>query len=362
MSYDLVTWSPRVGSSGDDLYNVPGATKLDLTVDSGSKTKIYAGDATGANPGSLADFSDYTNASLIPTIAQINASAGVNQVIGLLNRRIKMWNALAGTSMSAIAYVAASASVTAAKFNAICSAITTLRSTEGFTAYTFPGTSFGDGNICVGCKVYGYHLANMRKALCLSGTQTISVLHFWWYGRTDNPWGTAQVYNDTMDYIAAGAGLEGSTNGQVTLHRDLFYFLIPDYVSNGGSPAFSSAKLVLNLGQYHYYNTAFDLELFSSNGNTYPPTFTLTSGSAYENDNAEGSTIASSSMPANPSLSSFNFTLSNTNLVNKANAKIRYIMMASSAADGMETLGPTMGGADKTARCSFSSPQVQISW
>jgi hypothetical protein len=67
-------------------------------------------------------------------------------------------------------------------------------------------------------------------------------------------------------------------------------------------------------------------------------------------------------MPANPSLSSFNFTLSNTNLVNKANAKIRYIMMASSAADGMETLGPTMGGADKTARCSFSSPQVQISW
>ena len=44
MGYDYpdLVWTPRVGSTGDDRYHIPGATKLDGTVDSGAQTRAKA--------------------------------------------------------------------------------------------------------------------------------------------------------------------------------------------------------------------------------------------------------------------------------------------------------------------------------
>jgi len=69
MSYELVVWEPSVGGSGDDLYNIPGAVKLDGTNDPGDPILIRAG-------GSFSD---------PPTWTEIDASASINQVRALLN-------------------------------------------------------------------------------------------------------------------------------------------------------------------------------------------------------------------------------------------------------------------------------------
>jgi hypothetical protein len=70
---NLVNWNPRVSDTGDDFYNLPGAVKLDTTQDTGNPSRIDAG--------------DYSGFDVCPTIAQLNASSGVNQVIGAYNRR-----------------------------------------------------------------------------------------------------------------------------------------------------------------------------------------------------------------------------------------------------------------------------------
>jgi hypothetical protein len=74
MGFDLVTWSPRIGATGDDAYDIPGATRMDGTVDTSVEhTRVEAGSSS---------FSD------TPTIAEINASSHWNQLIAALNRRI----------------------------------------------------------------------------------------------------------------------------------------------------------------------------------------------------------------------------------------------------------------------------------
>ena len=61
---DLITWSPRKGTSGDDRYDP---------------------DSTAVRAGS----SSY---STLPAISEINAATGMNQIIAEINRRNSEWS------------------------------------------------------------------------------------------------------------------------------------------------------------------------------------------------------------------------------------------------------------------------------
>ena len=138
MGNDLVTWAPRRGDSGDDLYDVP------------DDTPVGAGDASGF--------------SATPTIDQINASSGLNQVIGLANRRVKIFNARFGVTMPTEGYASAETSRSAAKWAAVCSRINAIRVAEGFGDYTFL-----TAEAAAGLNIRRQHILDMRKALRIAG-------------------------------------------------------------------------------------------------------------------------------------------------------------------------------------------------
>ena len=150
MAYDLVTWSPRISASGDDKYNVLGGTKLDASIDTGLPTRIDAGDS-----------SSYSST---PTISEINAGSGLNQVIAAINRRAAVHNSLFGTTIPVLSYIAPDVRISAAKFLEIQTGINNVRRTEGFTSngsFTTP---------VAGNRILGTSIAEMRKALAISGT------------------------------------------------------------------------------------------------------------------------------------------------------------------------------------------------
>jgi hypothetical protein len=165
MGYDLVTWSPRAGSSGDDQHNPPEDTPVD------------AGDASGY--------------STIPAIAEINAGSGLNQVVALLNRRIKIHNATYGTATAALSYLAQGARPLASSINAINTAIDAQRVREGFAAY---GAFDSSGNFAAGKTILTCHLADLRKALRIAGVMTLNntspQTSLTVYERYDQPYGT----------------------------------------------------------------------------------------------------------------------------------------------------------------------------
>lgn len=178
MGYDLVTWAPRVGASGDDAYNIPGGTKLNASVDSGNPTRIEAGGSTFTSP--------------VPTIAEINASSQWNQVIGLYNRRQSQMNTILNGTPTPISYISPDTRITAATIAALYTAIGSLRTSEGFGAYTFPTAEIAANKI-----VYGYHLAHARKALAISGVQT-KTLKKWARDRLESPYGTVNAARSSI--------------------------------------------------------------------------------------------------------------------------------------------------------------------
>jgi len=197
MAYDLVTWSDRVGASGDNKYNMLGATKLDGSVDTGNPTRIYAGTSTFSSP---------------PTIAEINAAGGINQVIALFNRRVSQLNTLRnGSIVSAFSYQASDTRVTTAALSALFTAINNLRVGEGFATYaSFPSLS-------ANTVMKGSALAHARKALAISGVQTIELSTLGtspasrWTRQVDGtPYGTVSATNiSTLVSIATNYGGRG---------------------------------------------------------------------------------------------------------------------------------------------------------
>jgi len=178
MAYDLVTWSPRVGSSGDDKYNVLGAKKIDGSQDTGLPSRIDAGS------------SSYSST---PTISEINAGSGINQVIALYNRRQAQMNAIMNGTPTPISYLTSNDTrIVALKFTDLYNAIGSLRSTEGFTAYTFPTSEVAAGKI-----VLGTHLAHARKALAIAGVQT-RTLKKWARDRLESPYGTVNAARSSI--------------------------------------------------------------------------------------------------------------------------------------------------------------------
>ena len=171
MSYNQVSWNPTLGSGSNPLYDMPSGTPISGSQITPLVTPISAGSTSGwpTPPGS-----PYNDITAVPTIAQINASSGINQVLGLLNRRIVLWNYWYGYSVTPFAsYVTASTAVTASFFSSIYTKIAALRAVEGLSVYSFPPVIPTPGAVWPGYPVYAYHVAHMRKALALDGIQDI---------------------------------------------------------------------------------------------------------------------------------------------------------------------------------------------
>ena len=115
MAYDLVTWSPAVGGSGTDRYDLPAGSYV---------------------PAGSSSFSS------TPTISEINASSGINQIIGLINRRGRLFV----SGYSDLSYATSGERITKSFYDSIKTKIGSLRSAEYF--------SDGDDGNAVYCKRY----------------------------------------------------------------------------------------------------------------------------------------------------------------------------------------------------------------
>ena len=257
--YDLVTWSPRIGSSGDDKYNVYG-TQLDGSSNNSDITVIEAGGSSYSSP---------------PTIAEINSSSGWNQVIGLVNRRASIYDTTFGTSIGTLSYVAAGDAITASVISAVRAKINSIRSAEGFSAYSFSFTpSAGD-------IILGRHLAECRKALGIYGILTLTGAHRE-YNRIDDPFGTP-LSEANLNTGACQIGLFGEGTTQIRRRRVYIGYKIPEWVSALDSAKIKTAgfftedhSLQLNNCQVH-----------STSNHNFPPTLSSYSGDFYDNANFE---------------------------------------------------------------------------
>jgi hypothetical protein len=284
-----------VGGSGDDLYNVPGAIKLDASQDTGNQTRIDVGDASGFDA--------------TPTIAQLNASSGLNQVIGALNRRILNYNATFGTTATTLSYLSADAKITASNFTAINNKINTLRTTEGFATYTFSSPS-------TNTSIKGIHLANMRKALAISGTLT-PVYNAWaGYIRHDSPYGTLSsesLYTGGSE-IPVGQSVASSIYYR---YRYMIAFKIPEWLSDAGM----ISTAVYTRRMYRKYGSPV-LNLYSSNTDDVP----YGTSDAYNTDNLEATFDLSSFTSGVVYNVDINVNVSASLIVAMCNSNLNYIL------------------------------------
>ena len=274
MGFDLVTWAPRVGSTGDDVYNVPGGTKLDGSVDTGGPCTVQAGDSSGF--------------SATPTVAQLNASSGINQVIGLYNRRALMFNAAFGTSLATIAYIVSGTMPKATDFTNILTKINTLR---GGSAGTNEGWTGGNlawpiSTPTAGQPIMGHHLAFLRKALAISGTMVCNNggAKMWQYTRNDSPYGTGTSESQTSN---AGFNVGQITGPPITRSRTICNFRVPDFVSAG----LTSATLGIQFTSPSAGSPAWNYNVYSANSDVSAPSLTPAYGGTYYTANSalEGS-------------------------------------------------------------------------
>ncbi len=256
MGFDLVTWAPVIGGSGDNVYNVPGATKLDNTLDTtGGPCGVDAGDSSGF--------------LTIPTIAQLNASSGINQVIGLYNRRAGQYNSAFGTSLTIMAYLAAGVKPKATDFTNLFTNISTLRTQEGWTAsaIAWPNTTPTAGR-----AIRGDHVAYLRKALAIAGTIKLSDPNgglFYNNLRDDNPYGTP------VSELNAGSGgffvnqTPSPSLPTVERRRGVFVYQVPAWLTAN----ISTANMSININTASAQSPAWTLDVYSSPNLDYPVTY-----------------------------------------------------------------------------------------
>ena len=255
---DLVTWSPAINA-----IEVPGATQIDGTVDTiNPPTKIEAG------------ASDY---SATPTLAEINARSGWNQVVALLNRRVARYNTLFGTSLSTASYFTAGDKITRSAMSTLQTRINSLRTSEGFSSYTFPTLP------SVGEKIPGSVLAHHRKALRLEGICTLGEGSSRFRLRTDNPYGTPTGTSIITTSGARRIGKDASSAPAVTRIRALWVFKLPDWSPSLAAGNITSVKHTLTAGVLDA-TEAFTLKCYLSNGGESNPPVSADFDSAADND------------------------------------------------------------------------------
>ena len=163
MGFDQAIWVPAITPGGtgannstadSNAWDVPGSTKLNGSVDAGSPWRVGAGSSSF---------------SPTPLISEINLSSDFNQVNGLINRRIKRYNTLFGTTVATVPYFSSSNRVKAADLISMQTAINNIRTAEGLPAFIFTIVP------TAALKILGSHLAELRKALRISGVLSRTV-------------------------------------------------------------------------------------------------------------------------------------------------------------------------------------------
>ena len=221
---DLITWNPRVGDAGNDRYDVPPCTP------------ITAGPNAYSNP---------------PTIAEINAGSGLNQVIAEVLRRI----ALTYGYIAPPDYVEAGDRITPSVWNTCKNAISTLEGYEQRSGSGWSGTQFPLSSGDVPKRV---DLLALRKALATDHIFVPWILNDEqeYYGVWDDG-GTKRV----MAFHPASVGL--STYGGGRYFRPYFCFNIPL-----GLPSLGPSKFRATLE--HRYTFTRTHELYRSDAYLAP--------------------------------------------------------------------------------------------
>jgi len=152
---DLITWSPRRGTSGDDRYDVP------------DNTHFEAGDYAG--------YSDP------PTLAEVNAGSGLNQIIAEYKRRRIKSDDMAVISWATtddINYVDVNDVKRATHYTDLQTQIYNLRKFEVQSIFSFTSIVIND-------PVKMQHILELRKALAID--------HYAVYpSKSKHPYGASQ--------------------------------------------------------------------------------------------------------------------------------------------------------------------------
>lgn len=307
MSVEIMTWRPNFfspivisGASGNDIYNIPGGTKLDNSIDTNGPTRIDVG---------LSNIY-----STPPTFAEVcNVGSGINQIIAYINFRGGWVNSIRTfmgfvTNFTPLTYLTQNTRIRASHITTIQAAITDLQSKEGFTpSNTFTVLNSGD-------KILGKHIAELRYALRLYGVLnciysdnvfTSGIPHF--LQRKDTPYNTL-----ISEGIASANGLSGffgsnligklkefvvAGNPEIWRSRRLSSFAIPSFMSQL-FPALSftasyNIQIDSKVGGSFFAGSSMEtpvFELWSSDTNDFIPSFGSTYSSyAYNLNHLEGS-------------------------------------------------------------------------
>ena len=250
MAYDLTTWTPAIGGGGADKYDIAADAKW------GAGSASFSG---------------------TPTIAEINASSHVNQIIALYNRR-----AIA-QGKTQIAYVAADAKFPLSIITLLQAGINILLPAEGFPTFSFTTPA-------AQTKPLGTTIGELRRALAITGTQDVPLSPAYVYHRIDNPaFGTP--YFEEIAYTSETIGNIAGGGGNYPRYRTLPGLTVPDWIAQATSAAFRFDYTRYGIGDATAY-------LFHQTGDTNPPVLTPAyNGSAYRVDENLGTaTLAAGSV------------------------------------------------------------------
>lgn len=322
MGYDLVTWTPAIGGGGADARDIVA----------GSLIKV-----------GLHNFAD-PNLPLISELNDTSKTTDLNQIIGLYNRRAKLYNNTFGTSLAIMSYLAAGARVSASDFTTLQNNINTLRTTEGFASFTFT-------TVAAGGVVKGSHVGELRTALRISGTFTpASILTK--YERLDNTYGSTVGATESFAYTFSSIYKMMCGKFDVSpiyRWRHLASFKIPEFVSS-----MSSAVVNYSFTTQDTSLEALDVNLYSSNTDDHSPSLTPAfAGSAYNLDNLEDS----QNNPAGPGLA---MAIANATVIAKAGTYLS-VILASAADAGSSGSSGVSGQGSYILRSSVAvQGQLQI--
>lgn len=165
----VFTWSPRLGPTGDDQFDLEFGTKMDGTFAEDGEPHLGVGAIV------YSAFSFYP-AGALPTLLEVNNGAGLNQIIAALNyKRSQISNfetVFVPPFSSGMSYLIPGQSTGNGLRRELGSAtaalelfINQIRAIEGFAAFTF--TAINTGAIF---RAWAY--AERRKALALIGIST----------------------------------------------------------------------------------------------------------------------------------------------------------------------------------------------
>lgn len=258
---DIITWDPRVGSTGDDRYD-PGE---DIRIEAGA--------------------SDYSSR---PTHTEINARSGINQILAEANRRIWPGNSQnrINANVSLFNYVSAGDRIDAADLTDLNTRINNVRDWENQSAFSFTRA------VAAGDIIKRNDVLEWRKALASDYfTEFIN-------GNDYSSWsssaGQDTIRRNGASYPPGGPGslLTSLRLGQLgdssgfALYRFYMFF---DFDST--FPTFASADLhlfITSVGAGHQSGNTMDI--YRSNSDLAP----LGTGDWGNLDNLENSTLITS--------------------------------------------------------------------